>query len=161
MRRRFDSDMGYQLFTTMKKIKDYTKEQLQQIANTSNSRTAMLINMGYSPSGGTSKNALNQAISDLEIDITHFNSSPKFADSEIFCQNSKYTYRGKIKRKLLSMGVPYKCELCGNTGSWLGKPLTLQLEHKNGISNDNRLENLCFLCPNCHSQTDTYAGRNK
>lgn len=121
----------------------------------------MLINMGYSPSGGTSKNALNQAISDLEIDITHFNSSPKFADSEIFCQNSKYTYRGKIKRKLLSMGVPYKCELCGNTGSWLGKPLTLQLEHKNGISNDNRLENLCFLCPNCHSQTDTYAGRNK
>lgn len=44
--------------------------------------------------------------------------------------------------------------------SWNGQPLVLQLEHKNGINNDNRLENLAFICPNCHSQTPTYAGRN-
>ena len=38
--------------------------------------------------------------------------------------------------------------------------LVLQVHHINGINNDNRLENLCWLCPNCHSQTDSYAGRN-
>lgn len=53
-----------------------------------------------------------------------------------------------------------KCE-CGNKGFWRGKKLTLQLDHKNGVNNDNRLENLRFLCPNCHSQTDTFCGRNK
>ena len=49
---------------------------------------------------------------------------------------------------------------CGNEGFWNGKKLVLQLEHKNGIHNDHRVENLCFLCPNCHSQTDTYSGKN-
>jgi hypothetical protein len=43
---------------------------------------------------------------------------------------------------------------------WQGSKLVLQLEHKNGKSNDNRIENICFLCPNCHSQTLTYCGRN-
>ena len=42
-----------------------------------------------------------------------------------------------------------------------GKPLVLQLDHINGISNDNRIENLRFLCPNCHAQTESFAGRNK
>ncbi|HEY6637471.1 MAG TPA: HNH endonuclease signature motif containing protein, partial [Solirubrobacterales bacterium] len=51
------------------------------------------------------------------------------------------------------------CEICG-IDSWLGKPLKAQLHHKNGDGSDNRLENIQFLCPNCHSQTDTYGGRN-
>jgi len=55
--------------------------------------------------------------------------------------------------------IDYKCSSCGNEGEWRGERLSLQLEHINGISNDNRLKNLTFLCPNCHSQTKTYAGR--
>jgi 5-methylcytosine-specific restriction endonuclease McrA len=43
----------------------------------------------------------------------------------------------------------------------MGKPLSLHLDHKNGKNNDHRIENLRFLCPNCHSQTATYAGKNK
>jgi hypothetical protein len=55
--------------------------------------------------------------------------------------------------------MSYECESCGLKDTWNNKKISLQLEHKNGIPNDNRLENLCFLCPNCHSQTDTYAGK--
>ena len=60
-----------------------------------------------------------------------------------------------IKHKLKE----YKCQKCQNIGIWEGNKLSLQLEHINGISNDNRLDNLTFLCPNCHSQTATYAGK--
>ena len=62
-----------------------------------------------------------------------------------------------IKQKL----IDYICSECGLSDEWNGKVISLQLEHKNGKNNDNRLDNLTFLCPNCHSQTDTYAGKNK
>lgn len=61
-----------------------------------------------------------------------------------------------IKNKL----IRYECAVCKLNDSWQGKPLVLHLEHKNGVNTDNRLQNLEFLCPNCHSQTSTYAGRN-
>lgn len=50
--------------------------------------------------------------------------------------------------------------MCGLGNNWNGKPLVLILDHINGIYNDNRIENLRLLCPNCNSQTDTFAGRN-
>lgn len=52
--------------------------------------------------------------------------------------------------------MEYKCDICGNTGLWLGKKITLHLDHINGISNDHRMINLRFLCPNCHQQTSTW-----
>ena len=68
--------------------------------------------------------------------------------------------RGHIKRRLLREGVKTEsCEHCG-LSEWRGRPLSLQLHHINGDGNDNRLENLELLCANCHSQTDTYGGRN-
>lgn len=57
--------------------------------------------------------------------------------------------------------IPYTCQECGNIGEHLGKPLTLHLDHINGNNKDHTISNLRFLCPNCHSQTDTYCGRNK
>lgn len=53
-----------------------------------------------------------------------------------------------------------KCAECG-ISDWNNKPLTLQLEHKDGNSENNKPENLCLLCPNCHSQTPTYGAKNK
>ena len=62
-----------------------------------------------------------------------------------------------LKEKLL----PYVCDKCGNEGIWCDEPVTLDLDHKNGDSRDHRLENLHFLCPNCHSQTPTFKGKNR
>ena len=71
------------------------------------------------------------------------------------------TPRTHLKRRLLQAGlVEDRCYECGLT-EWRGKPISLNLHHINGDGNDNRLENLTLLCPNCHSQTENFSGRNK
>lgn len=75
-------------------------------------------------------------------------------------ENSTYSNMTKFKNRLIKANlIEYKCSCCGIT-EWNGKPLTLQLHHINGNNRDNRLENLTFLCPNCHSQTDNFSGKN-
>lgn len=70
--------------------------------------------------------------------------------------------RSHLKKYLIKFNLlPYVCKKCHNEGFWMEQKLSLQLEHINGIANDNRLENICFLCPNCHSQTNTFAGKKK
>lgn len=83
----------------------------------------------------------------------------KYDYDMIFTENSKIA-RGVVKNFILKNKIlEYECECC-KLSEWLNKPLSLHLDHINGLRNDNRLENLRFLCPNCHSQTDTYCGMN-
>ncbi len=80
---------------------------------------------------------------------------------KIFCQGSDYLNRDRIKKLLIEHKlVRNECALCGNPPVWLGMPLSLHLDHINGVFNDNRIENLQLLCPNCHTQTPSYAGRS-
>jgi DNA invertase Pin-like site-specific DNA recombinase len=70
------------------------------------------------------------------------------------------TGRSHLKARLIDAGLKEnRCEICG-IREWLGEPLNMQLHHKNGDGADNRIQNLQLLCANCHSQTDTYGGRN-
>jgi 5-methylcytosine-specific restriction endonuclease McrA len=72
-----------------------------------------------------------------------------------------YATRASIRKTIIKDNlIPYKCNLC-EIDSWLGNKISLHLDHINGVNHDNRLENLRFLCPNCHSQTSTYVGKNK
>ncbi len=80
---------------------------------------------------------------------------------ECFTENSntaRTTIRHIVIREEL---LEYKCQCCGQEPFFNGNELILQLDHINGINNDHRLENLRFLCPNCHSQTETHSGKNR
>lgn len=112
----------------------------------------------------TLKNRLHED----NIDYSHFdpnrgkrNSGPKRACplSEVLIKDSNYK-RGHLKKRLIKEGIlEYKCSKCG-IHEWNNESLSLILDHINGVYNDNRIENLRLLCPNCNSQTDTFAGRN-
>ena len=71
------------------------------------------------------------------------------------------TSRWTVKRRLLRAGIIVnRCEECG-IAEWRGRPISIQIDHRNGVRNDHRLENLRMLCPNCHSQTETFGAKNK
>ncbi len=79
---------------------------------------------------------------------------------DILVENSTYQNINRLKLRMVKAGLlEYKCYECGIV-EWNGKPISLHLDHKNGVHDDHRKENIWFLCPNCHSQTGTYGGRN-
>jgi hypothetical protein len=81
-------------------------------------------------------------------------------DSDIFQEHSPYP-NDLVKQRLVLNGyIPYRCALCDISSTWRYRAITLELDHMNGHNHDNRLENLRLLCPNCHSQTDNFRGRN-
>jgi hypothetical protein len=82
--------------------------------------------------------------------------------SKILVEHSTYTSNDRLKIRLVREGLlEYRCSEQGcEISEWKGAPLSLHLDHKNGNRRDNRLDNLRFLCPNCHSQTPTYCGKN-
>jgi len=85
----------------------------------------------------------------------------KFPDSVIFNENSTYP-RHCLKARIIERElIRYNCACCGIEPMWQGKPMPLILDHINGVNNDNRLENLRFVCSNCDTQLPTYKSKNK
>lgn len=85
----------------------------------------------------------------------------KFPISEVFVENSTYPRHCLKKRVLSDELLKYECSCCGQLPVWFGKPLVLILDHINGVNNDNRIENLRFVCSNCDSQLPTYKSKNR
>jgi Zn finger protein HypA/HybF involved in hydrogenase expression len=149
----------------------YQKDNLTEIVKNSKSISDVINKLGLRNAGGNFKTIKNY-IEIYKIDISHFETDElrivklkelskenKIDLTLILVENSTYN-RTSLKKRLVEENVlEYKCEKCSNIGEWLGEKITLQLDHKNGIFNDNKIENLRFLCPNCHSQTDTFAGK--
>lgn len=82
-----------------------------------------------------------------------------FSLEKVLVKNSKYA-RHHIKRRILQEGlIEYKCSCCGIGPEWNGKPMPLILDHINGTNNDNRIENLRFVCSNCDTQLPTYKNK--
>ncbi len=128
--------------------------------------------IGIRPIGGNYK-TLKRYFLELRIDTSHFtgrgwNVGGRFKSfgrkyhnlEDVLIENSPYVNGSSLKRRILSEGIKeYKCEMC-NLTEWNGKYISLHLDHVNGDNTDNRIKNLRILCPNCHSQTETYCGAN-
>jgi len=150
------------------KLEKFTNNEIIEVLNNSKSFREALIKFGYSSNGSGGYVSAKRIIIKRNIKIPNYNyygdgkSNPKYELEQILIKNSPYSSRTRLKKRLINEGLlEYKCTKCGNIGQWNGELLSLQLEHKNGINNDNRLENLELLCPNCHSQSKTYSGKNR
>lgn len=148
------------------KVYQVSDSEFIEIIKESFSYSECLRKLGLSTNGGSSTDILKKRIRELECSVEHFQmtKNPNYCKHEledILVENSSYANISSLKSRILKANLmEYKCAICG-IYEWNGRPLSLQLDHINGVHNDHRLENLRFLCPNCHSQTDTYAGKNQ
>jgi len=148
----------------------WSDEGLATAVATSPSVRAVLQKLALHPTGANYK-AIYRHVARLGLDTSHFlgqahlrgkqhSWGARIALEAILVANSSYTNLRRLKNRLRQRGlIEDRCHECGLT-EWRGRPLALVLDHINGLNDDHRLENLRLLCPNCHSQTPTFAGRN-
>jgi len=155
----------YKIKTKGKKSKDnWTEENLKLALENSECKIDVFRFLEISPSAGNYK-TLKKYLKKYSIDESSIRYkydrgnkwNKKYSNSEVFCKNSTFTAT-RLKQRILEDDLlSYKCDICGNLGEWNNKELVLQIDHINGDNSDAVIENLRFLCPNCHSQTETFS----
>ena len=148
-------------------LKSFSDEEFTAIINKSNTLGEVMSHLGYKSknSANTRKSIRNRAHK-LGLSTDKFNNLSSAKGREIHSDEVYYTkgvYRGSnLAVRFKKLGhIPYQCQCCGNTGQWMGKSLVLQLDHIDGDNTNNELDNLRWLCPNCHSQTPTFGNTNR
>lgn len=147
-------------------MRSWTDEELLNAVEAGGSISDVIRRIGLNPKGANFSHVKHH-MNRLGVDVEPLKNSTinrpgykHYSDAEVFIENSSYRSNEGIKKRLISNGTKKReCDKCQLT-EWNGEPIPLELEHVNGIPNDNRVENLSFLCPNCHAQTPTYRGRN-
>lgn len=151
----------------------YTKEILEPLVKESISIAEVIRKLGLKEAGGTHTH-ISRKIKEFEIETSHFlgqrancgkdhRGGPKKKTwQEVLIKRTKGKRQKsfRLRRALIESGREYKCDKCGQKPEWNGKPLMLQVDHKNRDWLDDRKENLDFTCPNCHSQTEGWCNSN-
>ncbi|MFD3697181.1 HNH endonuclease signature motif containing protein [Streptomyces sp. NPDC058646] len=152
----------------------WTKEVLAEAVAASTTMCEVLRHLGLEVVGGHHTH-ISRKVKAFGIDTSHFAPPPRTAHmrenrrrrsaEEILREDrspkAARVHNTRLRRALLESGREEHCALCGMDGTWLGQPLSLEIDHIDGDWRNNRAGNLRFLCPNCHSTTDTYRGRGK
>jgi HNH endonuclease len=145
----------------------YTEQEVREAVATARSLTEALRTLSLRPAGGNYE-TLRKLIERYSISVEHFDpiwtrrhprSRTMTPLDEVLVEHSTYD-RGRLKRRLYQKGLKSRrCELCGQGENWRGQPMSLILDHVNGVPTDNRIENLRIVCPNCAATLETHCGR--
>ena len=147
----------------------YTPEQLATTVAASYCMAEVMRRLGLRLTGGGHAH-LRRRITALGIDTSHFTGrrgspgAPARTPEQILVERDPARGRADpatLRRALRAIGRAYRCTACGVGERWNDQPLTLHIDHVDGRFEDCRPANLRFLCPNCHTQTGTFAGRKR
>ena len=149
-------------------LRDCSPKEIADAVSDARSLAQVLVALNIRPGGNQIR--LNRRIAELGLPTSHFVGQgwrkgtrtpvlPPTPLDELLVED-RWTHTSTLKRRLFESGLKRRvCERC-HCVRWNDLPVPLELDHVNGRRDDNRLENLRILCPNCHAQTDTYRGRN-
>ena len=150
--------------------KEYNLNDVELAVKSSRCMSDVLRLLGLQIAGGN-QSTVKRIIKKHNFDCSHFNVAEARTKNRTkqlsWTVETAFVEHSKVPRSSVSFLVkkfsvlPYKCEGCGNEGSWNGTTLNLTVDHINGIPDDNRVGNLRYLCPNCHSQTSTFGGKRR
>lgn len=145
----------------------FTESSLRRAVAASTNWTELLRALGYCPTGNNPR-TVKWYVAEWGIDTSHFDPDlarhrgirrPPRPLAEVLVRNSTYN-RGSLKQRLYAEGLKERrCEMCGQGEEWRGERIALILDHVNGVRDDNRLENLRIVCPNCAATLPTHCGR--
>lgn len=148
----------------------YSPERLAAAVASNTSMSGVLRELGIRITGGNFTHLKRRVVA-AGLDTSHFtgqahlrgrHSSNRKTVDQIFVrlpEGGRKTDLAQLRRALKEIGVPYACQIC-EISTWQEKPLVLQIDHIDGEWLNNERENLRYLCPNCHSQTENYGWKN-